>query len=299
MTVSAVVVTYNRLPMLKEVIAALQNSDTKVDNIIIVDNNSEADTQEYLTSLGNQIRYVRLPENIGGAGGFNKGVRYFMEETDDDYVWLMDDDTVPTPSALTELLKGAKKVNNQFGFLASDVRWTDNTRAKMNLPFPINRFKKIPLDATEMEQLRNATFVSVMFTRQIVAKIGLPVKEFFIWGDDIEYTERAARQLPGYMVPTSRIIHKMAQNVESNVSLDSINRVPRYFYAFRNRMYFSRNRGFIRFLRAHIRIAYEMLMIFFNGQPKKWLRVRMVIKGVVHGWFFHPSVEYAKNKVKE
>jgi GT2 family glycosyltransferase len=51
-----------------------------------------------------------------------------MEETDDDYVWLMDDDTVPTPSALTELLKGAKKVNNQFGFLASDVRWTDNTR---------------------------------------------------------------------------------------------------------------------------------------------------------------------------
>ncbi|SCB78224.1 glycosyltransferase family 2 protein [Weissella bombi] len=299
MTVSAVVVTYNRLPMLKEVIAALQNSETKVDNIIIVDNNSEADTEKYLTSLGNQIRYVRLPENIGGAGGFNKGVRYFMEETEDDYVWLMDDDTVPTPSALTELLKAADKVNDQFGFLASDVRWTDNTRAKMNLPFPINRFKKIPLDATEMEQLRNATFVSVMFTREIVAKIGLPVKEFFIWGDDIEYTERAARQLPGYMVPTSRIIHKMAQNVESNVSLDSIDRVPRYFYAFRNRMYFSRNRGFIRFLRAHIRIAYEMLMIFFNGQPKKWLRVRMVIKGVVHGWFFHPAVEFANNKVKE
>lgn len=188
--------------MLKEVIAALQNSETKVDNIIIVDNNSKADTEEYLTSLGNQIRYVRLPENIGGAGGFNKGVRYFMEETGDDFVWLMDDDTVPTPSALTELLKAAKKVNNQFGFLASDVRWTDNTRAKMNLPFPINRFKKIPLDATEMEQLRNATFVSVMFTRDIVAKIGLPDKEFFIWGDDIEYTERAARQLPGYMVPT-------------------------------------------------------------------------------------------------
>ena len=40
MTVSAVVVTYNRLPMLKEVIEALQNSETKVDNIIVVDNNS-------------------------------------------------------------------------------------------------------------------------------------------------------------------------------------------------------------------------------------------------------------------
>ena len=95
MTVSAVVVTYNRLPMLKEVIAALQASETPVDNIIVVDNKSNADTQEYLTSLGDQIRYVRLEENIGGAGGFNKGIRYFMEETVDDYVWLMDDDTVP------------------------------------------------------------------------------------------------------------------------------------------------------------------------------------------------------------
>lgn len=299
MTVSAVVVTYNRLPMLKEVIVALQKSETKVDNIIVVDNDSNQDTADYLTSLGNQIRYVRLSENIGGAGGFNKGIRYFMEQTTDDYVWLMDDDTVPTFTALTELLGAAKKVNNQFGFLASDVRWTDNTRAKMNLPFPINRFKKIPLDATELEQLRNATFVSVMFSRTVVDKIGLPVKEFFIWGDDIEYTERAARQLPGYMVPTSRVIHKMAQNVESNVSLDSINRVPRYFYAFRNRMYFSRNRGFIRFLRAHIRISYEALMIFFNGQPKKWLRLKMVITGVVAGWLFRPKVEHASDKVKE
>ena len=65
MTVSAVVVTYNRLPMLKEVIEALQNSETKVDNIIVVDNNSKEDTQEYLTSLGDAIRYVRLKENIG------------------------------------------------------------------------------------------------------------------------------------------------------------------------------------------------------------------------------------------
>ena len=299
MTVSAVVVTYNRLPMLKEVIASLQDSETKVNNIIVVDNNSDEETRSYLTNLGDQICYVRLTENIGGAGGFNKGIRYFMEQTTDDFVWLMDDDTVPTRTALTELMKAVKKVNNQFGFLASDVRWTDNTRAKMNLPFPINRFKKIPLDATELEQLRNATFVSVIFSRNVVDKIGLPVKEFFIWGDDIEYTERAARQLPGYMVPTSRVIHKMAQNVESNVSLDSINRVPRYFFAFRNRMYFSRNRGFFKFLRAHIRISYEALMIFFNGQPKKWLRLKMVIKGVTHGWFFRPKVEHAVNKVKE
>ncbi|WP_308399438.1 glycosyltransferase family 2 protein [Weissella thailandensis] len=296
MTVSAVVVTYNRLPMLKEVIEALQNSETKVDNIIVVDNNSKEDTQEYLTSLGDAIRYVRLKENIGGSGGFNKGIRYFMEETTDDYVWLMDDDTVPTPTALTELVNAAKKINNQFGFLASDVRWTDNSRALMNLPSPKKRFHKISLHATELEPLRNATFVSVMFSREIVANIGLPITEFFIWGDDIEYTERSARVLPGYMVPTSRVIHKMANNIASNVSLDTINRVPRYFYAFRNQMYFSRQRGFLLYMRTHLKVLYEIFRVFLNHKPNMRLRLKMIVKGTVTGWVFRPKVEFAKNK---
>ena len=50
-----------------------------------------------------------------------KGVRYFMEHTTDDFVWLMDDDTVVHPDTLTELLKFADK-QDQFGFLSSDVR---------------------------------------------------------------------------------------------------------------------------------------------------------------------------------
>ena len=143
--VSAVIVTFNRLTLLKEVIESLQTQDTKLSHIIVVDNNSKSDTQEYLTSLGNQIEYVRLSENIGGAGGFNKGVRYFMEHTTDDFVWLMDDDTVVHPDTLTELLKFADK-QDQFGFLSSDVRWTDGHRALMNQPAPMNRLKVIPED---------------------------------------------------------------------------------------------------------------------------------------------------------
>lgn len=195
--VSAVIVTFNRLTLLKEVIESLQTQDTKLSHIIVVDNNSKSDTQEYLTSLGNQIEYVRLPENIGGAGGFNKGVRYFMEHTTDDFVWLMDDDTVVHPDTLTELLKFADK-QDQFGFLSSDVRWTDGRRALMNQPAPMNRLKVIPEDQVEPVQLQNATFVSLLVKREVVKKIGLPITEFFIWGDDIEYTERAGRVAPGY-----------------------------------------------------------------------------------------------------
>lgn len=294
MQVSAVVVTYNRLPYLKEVVNALQKSDTLVNHIIVVDNNSKQDTVDYLTSLGNQIEYVRLRENLGGAGGFNRGVRYFMEHTDDDFVWLMDDDTVPHSDTLTNLLTFAEKTPD-FGFLASDVRWTDGTRAKMNNPAPKNRLKKIPEDANEPEKLMNATFVSLLMKREIINKIGLPITDFFIWGDDIEYTERAARLAPGYFIPAAKVTHKMAMNVGSNIMNDSLERLPRYFYSYRNKVYYGAKRNFIGHMKSNTRITLEAIrLIFAPNVDNRLKRLSVLIKGVRAGITFRPEIEYAE-----
>ncbi|QIL50424.1 glycosyltransferase [Weissella coleopterorum] len=296
MTTSAVVVTFNRLPMLKEVITALQNSTTKVDHIIVVDNNSKADTVAYLTNLGSQIEYVRLGENLGGAGGFNRGVRYFMEKTNDDFVWLMDDDTVPLPDTLTNLLTFAQK-QGQFGFLASDVRWTDGHRAKMNNPAPVNRLHKIPEGSTTPEPLMNATFVSLLMQREIIAQIGLPITEFFIWGDDIEYTERAGRLAEGYFVPQAKVIHKMKNNVGSDVLTDSSDRLPRYFYSYRNKMYYGAKRPFIGHFKSNIRIIIDLLKALFKpGVNHRKERLQVIWSGVRAGHKFHPKIEFAEPK---
>ncbi|MBZ1502437.1 glycosyltransferase family 2 protein [Leuconostoc mesenteroides] len=290
--VSAVIVTFNRLTLLKEVIESLQTQDTKLSHIIVVDNNSKSDTQEYLTSLGNQIEYVRLPENIGGAGGFNKGVRYFMEHTTDDFVWLMDDDTVVHPDTLTELLKFADK-QDQFGFLSSDVRWTDGRRALMNQPAPMNRLKVIPEDQVEPVQLQNATFVSLLVKREVVKKIGLPITEFFIWGDDIEYTERAGRVAPGYFVPSAKVTHKMAENVGSSLLNDNENRTSRYFYSYRNKRYYAKKRDFYRRNRALLRMWAEYFQIKFSNTERKQEKLDIFKKGFQAGKTFNPIIEFA------
>ncbi|MEQ4550158.1 glycosyltransferase family 2 protein [Weissella sp. GP1] len=295
MSVSAVVVTYNRLPMLKEVIAALQASETPVDHIIIVDNKSNEDTKEYLTSLGDQIEYVRLEENLGGAGGFNRGVRYFMENTTDDYVWLMDDDTVPHADTLTELTAYAA-ANPKFGFLSSDVRWTDGHRALMNQPAPMNRLRVIPEDATEPEQLRNATFVSLLMSREVVDKIGLPITDFFIWGDDIEYTERAGRVYPGYFIPKAKVTHKMATNVGSNILNDTKDRTPRYYYSYRNKVYYGRKRDFVGHMKSNARITMEWIKLAITpGVEDRSAKLKILAKGVKDGRKFNPVVEHATN----
>ncbi|MCT4413020.1 glycosyltransferase family 2 protein [Leuconostoc pseudomesenteroides] len=290
--VSAVIVTFNRLALLKEVIESLQQQETAISHLIVVDNASESDTQSYLESLGDRIEYVRLPNNIGGAGGFNAGIRYFMAHTSDDFVWLMDDDTVPQSDTLSQLLTFSN-VKKNFGFLASDVRWTDGHRALMNRPAPMNRLKKVPEDLTEPIQVQNATFVSLLMKRSVVKQIGLPITEFFIWGDDIEYTERAARVAPGFFVPRAKVVHKMAANVGSSLLNDVPERTPRYFYSYRNKVYYAKKRDNYRKYRAFLRIFLEYLQIKFSRAERKQEKLSILKRGVLAGKTFHPHIEFA------
>ncbi|MBJ7672780.1 glycosyltransferase family 2 protein [Weissella confusa] len=292
MKVSAVVVTYNRVEMLKEVISALLSSKARLNHVIVVDNNSDKATQDFLLSMGSSIEYVRLTENLGGAGGFNRGIRYFMEHTEDDAVWLMDDDTVPDESTLSSLIDFADTIGS-YGFLASDVRWIDGSRALMNNLTLKNGLGKVPEDASQSVKVANATFVSLLMSRDIIQKIGLPITEFFIWGDDIEYTERAERIAPGYFVPKANVVHKMSKNVGTNIVTDDEERIPRYYFAYRNKMYYGRKRGWIGHLKSNLRIIADAFQILITPNvSRRRERLSSLIRGVIDGRRFNPKIEY-------
>lgn len=292
MKVSAVVVAYNRVEMLKEVISALLSSKARLNHVIVIDNNSDKATQDFLLSMGSSIEYVRLTENLGGAGGFNRGIRYFMEHTEDDAVWLMDDDTVPDESTLSSLIDFADTIGS-YGFLASDVRWIDGSRALMNNLTLKNGLGKVPEDATQSVKVANATFVSLLMSRDIIQKIGLPITEFFIWGDDIEYTERAERIAPGYFVPKANVVHKMSKNVGTNIVTDDEERIPRYYFAYRNKMYYGRKRGWIGHLKSNLRIMADAFQILITPNvSRRRERLSSLIRGVIDGRRFNPKIEY-------
>lgn len=99
--VGIVVVTYNRLSLLKECIDALRHQTYKNFRIVIVNNGSTDGTCEWL-SLQNDL-IVISQENSGGAGGFYTGLKYVAEHAYD-YCWFMDDDVICNVDALQELL---------------------------------------------------------------------------------------------------------------------------------------------------------------------------------------------------
>lgn len=298
----AVAVTYNRLSMLKECIGHLSAQSICCD-ILIVDNASSDGTGEWARTLQSteerKILYANTGANLGGAGGFNFGLRRGCE-LGYEYIWIMDDDAFAEPDCLEQLLKAAEKTTG-FGFLSSIVLWTDGSLCKMNWQRKLHLPKKRSEHHITQEDIRqsclipiqSATFVSVLLPARVVRQVGLPIREFFIWCDDIEYTRRIAlqHQLPCFAVTDSRIVHHIANNVGTDLATDSEDRIGRYNYAFRNENYMYRQYGLKGFGYYLLVCAYNIFKILKNAPDHKRERISVVIRNLFSGLRFNPPVE--------
>src|SRR4028119_2142102 len=99
MKIIAVIVTYNRLALLKKCIAGVQQQSRRPDGILVINNSSTDGTVEWLATQ--EVTVVTQP-NLGGAAGFSTGIKEAYKRGAD-WIWLMDDDTIPTSSALEKL----------------------------------------------------------------------------------------------------------------------------------------------------------------------------------------------------
>ena len=245
--IAAVVVTYNRKDLLLECLSCLQNqnfsdasqaSETSLD-ILVIDNASTDGTSKALKPLANtkQILYFNTGSNLGGAGGFNYGMRKAVE-LGYDYVWVMDDDCMPHEDTLQEFLKADAQLNGQYGYISSVCRWTDGSICTMNTQrHPLT--KNITDFSSELQPCTLASFVSLFVPARIIKELGLPIKDFFIWSDDWEFTRRISRKYPCYLAGKSVVTHKSKSNGVGNIALDSEEKISRYKLAYRNDVVFS------------------------------------------------------------
>jgi GT2 family glycosyltransferase len=213
--VVAVVVTWNRRDLLAESLAAVDSQSLPMAGVVVVDNASTDGTAQLLADRyagRDDVEIVTLTRNTGGAGGFAAGIERALTR-EPDLVWLLDDDTVPTPTAAELLVRawtdypGATRP----AVLASRVLWSDGRDHPMNTPR-----RKPGASAAERRAaarvgalpVRSASFVSVMADATVVRDRGLPVADYFLWNDDFEYTTRLIRSRVGLAVPASVVVHK-------------------------------------------------------------------------------------------
>ena len=294
--VIAVVVTYNRKELLKECVQALLNQNYQDCDILIVDNASTDGTKEYILDMvsnSEKITYMNTGSNIGGAGGFNYGIKK-AAKMKYDYIWLMDDDTIVRKDSLERIMDIDEILNGNYGFLSSSVLWKDE-----KTPCIMNK-QKISKDWYDKSNYLKysaiktyySTFVSFFIKREVVKKVGLPIKEFFIWGDDVEYSNRISKLYDCYVVGNSQVIHKTKDNNGSNISKENGDRLNRYKYAYRNECVTARENGIKGIIRQFFKVNYNIAKVVFTKNKCKLKKLSIIIGASIRGIFFRPKIEY-------
>jgi len=207
--VCAVVVTRDRRELLHECLLALRAQERPVEQVLVVDNASSDGTAGMVRSSFPEARLLSLGENLGGAGGFHRGMAW-AHARGYEWLWLMDDDTLVRQDTLAALLAGADRAPGGVPLvLTSQVRWKDESLHPMNAPVPRWRARARLAEgiAAGLLLVRYATFVSTMVRREAIDRFGLPLVHYFLWSDDVEFTARVLRHAPGYLVPESVAYH--------------------------------------------------------------------------------------------
>lgn len=282
----AIVVTYKRELLLKECLLALESQS--LNQIIVVNNGGVSDSltcwtvESFSTENKTPITLINTDENLGGAGGFALGMQAAMEQRFD-YLWLMDDDCVPDQGSLAALLKSAHSghkdsLGRPHGFFASQVFWSDETLHNMNIPELTKKwYSATHLENTALE-IKRCSFVSVLIPSSVIRKVGLPIKEFFIWGDDVEFTLRISDNYGyGQYCLDSSVHHMTTSNEKVNFRDISEASSWKYRYAITNSHATLWGRGeylktFLSFMRTFLDISFGRSSI----QVK-----RFVLRGLV------------------
>lgn len=252
--VGACVVTFNRLAQLESAVNRLL--DEGVDRVTVVDNGSTDGTRAWLASLDDdRLEVIESAVNLGGAGGFELGMRHIVAAGDIDWILLQDDDAWPVPGALDTFRRHAAQATPDIGGLAAAVYTPSGDICEINRP-GLNPFGALTdmvravvrgraaLHVDDAAYHRASTdvdcasFVGFFVRAELVrSRVGLPRGEFFIYSDDQLYSLSIRRA--GYRVvflPSVEYCHDTASKSDAGY----FSPVWKVYFLYRNNIEFYR-----------------------------------------------------------
>ncbi len=288
-SVCAVIPAYNCKEPLANCLEVVRRQTRPVSEIIVVDNASTDGTGEMIQErFGGSVTYVRLPENLGGAGGFDHGMRLAYEHGHD-WIWCLDSDAVPSEGTLEGLLSA--ECSTQMPIVAKTSIFRDPQtgcfypsgtfrRAKnVDIPRAVWEGKTIPVD--------NASLGCLLVSADAARRAGFIQKELFIFADDYFFS----RELKsfGEIVQVGTVVVSHPSNSGRYTIRWGRPRAPaedywRAYYGFRNailfeKRYYSLRKALVGFAWAYLRRVGPIVLL----DDHKLYRVQILTKAFFDG----------------
>lgn len=308
---AAVVVTFNRLSHVRKTVARLL--EEPCDSIFIIDNGSTDGTREWMDTLDDRrIRTIKAPGNLGGAGGFELGLRKAMELDDPDWIVIMDDDARPYSGCLSSF---REQDLSEWDAVATAVYMNDGRICEMNRP-TINPFWHLPtflrtIAGTMIGRSRGGfhipdeayednpieidatSFVGLFLSRKAIEQAGYPDGSLFIYGDDVLYTLGLRKEgMKIGFLPELRFEHDF--NIAGNAKQGLYTPVWKAYYNARNGLLVYRFAAGILFWPAFMFALVKWLLAGRHYGDGKRAYYRMVWHGVRDGLLGRRSRPHAE-----
>jgi rhamnopyranosyl-N-acetylglucosaminyl-diphospho-decaprenol beta-1,3/1,4-galactofuranosyltransferase len=289
MKILSIVVTYNRRDLLARCLDNLTAQSRQPDDLLVINNGSSDGTELMLQARG--ISFI-TQENLGAAAGWHCGIDYALSHAFD-AVWLMDDDGYPDTKALEvlqpNLVEGVACVSS---VVLREDRPTDFVFPfpVLNKPLSLVTFassRKIPT----LSELRAHApegvypfahlFNGALISLNAIKQIGNVDREYYIYGDEVDYFYRLLR--------FGKILSVLdAYHFHPDVSKRPFNPSKVYYYVRNsivlNARYFKR--PWFRFGLLMILLLYRMFLRNGPGFVLSMLgggHSRLYYRAVVHG----------------
>lgn len=256
MKYAALILTFNRKEKLVGAIEALLKQNKLPEKIFVIDNCSTDGTDKLLREKGYLdnplVDYTVLDKNYGGSGGFYYGIKKVLNDSqgkvDIDYLAISDDDAYYKPNYFS-LIDQAVSNHPSCKAYCGTVQYkngaiqTDHRRVVVNKKWL--RQEEVP--ATDYQHdfyVDMFSFVGCVISLDILRKIGLPCKDYFINYDDSEYSLRIRQYTPILNISKAVIVHQILRKSDASTVIISW----KNYYEIRNSILMKKAHSTWRFL---------------------------------------------------
>jgi GT2 family glycosyltransferase len=222
--VACVVLNWNGWQDTIDCLAALKASAYTNLRIVVVDNGSSNDSVARIRAAHPDVTLLESNLNLGFAGGNNIGIRHALGNGAE-YVWLLNNDTKPAPSALSALVSKAL-TDKRIGAVGSICYYANAPSrvqawggSRVNLWIGYSRLAVQPCPEESLDSLNGA---SILVSRNAFESAGLLDAGFFLYWEDTEFSIRLRKHKWKLGVaPGSHVLHKVNASTGGNkIALD-------------------------------------------------------------------------------
>ncbi len=216
--VALIVATYRRAPELRRLLTSLEGEQTPFA-VLVVDNADDADTRAAVEEwAGGEAHWLSPGGNLGCGGGLAFGERAALERYGSrlTHLWMLDDDAVVHPGALSALLTALADTSAALACpmivnAQGHVGWPPGLQNRAALRAIVaggvtpERYREVY--GSGVAPFSWATGVCLIATRESVETLGPHREDFWIRGEDLEFSLRYTARQPGVYVPTALVGH--------------------------------------------------------------------------------------------